>query len=140
MGKHPYEEILYRERPELYGRPRMSRIDRAAQFAPFAALTGYEAVIRETERCTDTRMELEEQEKESLDRRLGTLVRLGESAPAVEITCFVPDERKSGGAYQSITGKIKAVDLHARVIRLRDGRTITLENVVSISDVEQTNC
>ena len=108
MGKHPYEEILYRERPELYGRPRMSRIDRAAQFAPFAALTGYEAVIRETERCTDTRMELEEQEKESLDRRLGALVRLGESAPAVEITCFVPDERKSGGAYQSITGKIKA--------------------------------
>ncbi len=134
MARHPYEDILNRERP-VSARARMSRVDRAAQFAPFAALTGYDGVIRETARLTDTRTELEEQEKEILDRKLNRLIQMGAEGPEVPITCFVPDERKSGGAYQTITGKIARVRLHSRAVQLADGREIPLEDIVAIGDI-----
>lgn len=137
MTKHPYEDILHRQRPEPIGRLRMPLTDRAAQFAPFAALTGYDRVIAETGRLTVSRVELEEQEKQHLDRCLNLLYRLGEAAPRVRITHFVPDCRKNGGVYLTKEGRIRRILPHRGLVQMEDGNEISFEQIVKISFPDQ---
>ena len=112
----------------------MPLADRAAQFAPFAALTGHEDAVRETARLTDSRVELDEGQREQLDQRLSLLLQaMGENPglePEVTITYFKPDEKKAGGAYVSVYGQVKKVDEYRRVILLKDGTALPMDEIV----------
>lgn len=114
-------------------RPRMSMSDRAAQFSPFAALTGYDAAIKETGRLTDRRIELSEDERIVLDRKQQILLDHIGGRPEVSITYFVPDERKNGGAYITVTDKVKKIDEFERCITLADGIKIPLDEVLDMT-------
>ena len=107
-------------------------VDRAAQFSPFAALTGYDAAIKETGRLTDEKVNLSEEEKEALDRKQQILMEWLGDHPALTITFFVPDEKKSGGAYMTKSGNLKKIDEFERVMLLTDGTKIPLDDVVEI--------
>lgn len=102
-----YDDIIDLPHPTSQNHPRMSLYDRAAQFSPFAALTGHHAAIAETGRLTDRRIELDESEITRVDAELQHLQELLPGRPTVSITYFVPDERKNGGSYQTVTGEVK---------------------------------
>lgn len=124
-----YDDIINLPHPNSAKHPRMSMIDRAAQFSPFAALTGHGAAIEETARLTDRRIELTEEEKTVLDEKLRLLLETGGEGM---ITYFLPDERKDGGAYVAKLGTIKKIDpLEGRVI-LTDHTSIHIENILEI--------
>lgn len=106
-------------------------VDRAAQFSPFAALTGYDAVVKESARLTDRKIELSEDEKAVLDERLRVLTDTLPHPDAV-FTYFLPDSRKEGGAYVTVTGRLKRVDELRRVILLMDGTGIPIDDVLDI--------
>lgn len=124
-----YEEIINLPHHESERHARMSMLDRAAQFSPFAALTGYDAAIEETARLTDTKIELDESEKEVLDLRLREAMECGRP---VRITYFLPDERKTGGAYVCTTGKVKKLDTLTGSIVTENGTSIMLEDIVGL--------
>ena len=127
-----YEDILYLPHPVSKTRKRMSQYDRAAQFSPFAALTGHDAAIRETERLTEEWVELDEDSKEQLDERLQMIREHLAERPEITFTFFQPDERKQGGAYRTITGKVKKIDEYEHRILLEDGTALMVEHLVSI--------
>ena len=127
-----YDDIIDLPHPEPQTHPRMPMRDRAAQFAPFAALTGYDAAIRENARLTQERIDPAEAELAALDRRFRLLLEhLGER-PEVRLTRFRPDERKSGGVYETVSGIVKQIDLIARRIRLLDGTDIPMDDVLTL--------
>ena len=105
-----YDDIIRLPHPDSSKHPRMSLYDRAAQFSPFAALTGHSATIAETGWLTDQRAELDEYEMARVDSELQRLQELLPGRPTVSITYFVPDERKDGGSYQTVTGEVKRRD------------------------------
>jgi len=114
----------------------MSLYERSAQFAPFAALTGHEAAINETGRLTEEKIELDEEEKELLDRKLNIIIEKIENKPTIKFTYFIPDLKKKGGKYTSIIGIIKKVDLYNKKIILEDKKEILLENIIDVeSDI-----
>ena len=113
-------------------RPQMPMSDRAAQFAPFAALTGYDAAIKETGRLTDERIELDVEALSALDMKYQLLMEALDEAPEVTITYFQPDERKAGGKYVSAVGAVKKIDDFERRITMRDGTRIPTDDVLSI--------
>ena len=113
-------------------RPRMSMLDRAAQFSPFAALTGYDAAIKETGRLTGQRIELTEECRAVLDRKQQVLLENLTEHPEVSVTYFVPDERKSGGAYVTVAGRVKKVDEYQRLLLLTNGTRIPLTEVLEL--------
>lgn len=104
--------------------PQMSMEDRAAQFSPFAALTGYGDVILETQRLTDEKVELDEEALALLDEKYQILMCRMEEQPVVQITYFQPDERKEGGSYVTVTGVVRRVDDVMRKITMQDGNEI----------------
>lgn len=108
----------------------MSMANRAAQFSPFAALTGYEDAVKETARLTDARAELTEEEKSALDAKLRLLA--GPANGEVSLTCFQPDGRKAGGAYFTVTSAVKKIDSFAREVVLADGRRIPVDDIVDV--------
>ena len=110
----------------------MPIIDRAAQFSPFAALTGYDAAIRETGRLTDRRIELSEDSRAALDRKQQLLVECLADHPEVSVTYFIPDERKSGGAYVTVTDIVKKIDDYQRLLLLTDGTKIPLDDILDL--------
>lgn len=122
----PYDDIIDLPHPTSERHPRMPMANRAAQFSPFAALTGYGDAVRETARLTDRRVELTESEKSVLDAKLQQLAP-GASA---EITCFQPDGKKEGGTYLTVTGVVKRID--AGEIVLTDTRKIPIEDIVEV--------
>lgn len=134
MGK--YDAILDLPHKQSRKRPHMSLAERAAQFAPFAALTGYDDAIAETGRLTDAKVELSEESLEALDQKFQLLTaqldQSLEERPEVVFTYFLPDNKKSGGAYVKKRGVIKKLDDCARVITLRDGTQIQVGDVVAI--------
>lgn len=130
--RHPYEDILCVPRPTTHVRPPMPRQDRAAQFAPFAALTGHDAAIRETARTTQARRQLTEDEKIRLDRKQQFLLEQVHRHPQVTITYFQPDTRKAGGAYQVFNGHVKALDTFRRLLRTTEGRDIPVDDIVDL--------
>ena len=130
--KDLYEDIINRPHHVSKTRPQMSMSDRAAQFAPFAALTGYDSAIKETGRLTNERIELDEEALTALDRKYQLLMEALDEAPEVTITYFQPDERKAGGKYVSATGAVKKVDDFERRITMQDGTRIPMDDVLSI--------
>ena len=105
---------------------------RAAQFAPFAALTGYDAVINETARLTDQQVELEDYDNERLNRKYAELIENISEHPVITVSYFKPDKRKGGGAYVSKTGHIKKVDTYEQQMIMEDGTSIPLAAIVDI--------
>ena len=130
--KTPYDDIIYLPHHVSQNYPQMSMHDRAAQFAPFAALTGYEASVGETARLTSERRELDPQEAEELNRRLTDLAARLKDRPKVTIEYFVPDERKSGGAYVTVTDRVRHISVPEKTLVMEDGMAIPLEDVVSV--------
>lgn len=124
-----YDDIIDLPRPKSKYEP-MPMSDRAAQFSPFAALTGYGDAIDETARLTDRRIELSEEERAELDYRQQYLSTL--DSPTVTVTYFVPDERKTGGAYVTHTGVLKRVDEDERMVVFKDGLRVPLDEVMDI--------
>jgi len=127
-----YDDIIDLPHHVSSTRPRMPMIDRAAQFQPFRALTGYEDAVRETARLTDRRMELTEEEKARLDAALQRLMDSISSRPQVSVTWFQPDKRKAGGAYVTTTGRLKKIDDLEGVLILLGGERIVIEDILDI--------
>lgn len=121
-----YDDMLRLPHHRSEVRAGMSAAGRAAQFAPFAALSGHEQTLQEAGRLTQPLAELDESAREALNRTLQELLACPD-APQVRITHFQPDHKKAGGAYVTVSGRIDRVDMHARVIRLSDGRQIDLD-------------
>ena len=136
----PYADILRLPHHRAAGRAHMSLHDRAAQFAPFAALTGFDGVIAETGRQTERRVELSESEKALLDRKFARIIDCLQQGrrPTVTVAYFEADARKDGGAYRQCSGEIKKIDLFERTIVFmgkggRSGRvTIPMDDVMDI--------
>lgn len=128
----PYDDIIHLSHPTSKNRPRMSIHDRAAQFSPFAALSGHAAAIAETARLTDRKLELDEDIKAELDRRQAILLEHISERPEITVTWFRPDEKKAGGAYVTTTGRLKKIDEIERVLVLTDGARIPLEDVAGL--------
>ena len=127
-----YQDIIHLPHPTSAKHTRMPARDRAAQFSPFAALTGYDAAVKETARLTDRRLELDEHEKEALNDRLLLLSEHLLEKPVIEVTYFSPDERKAGGAYVTATGAIKKIDLVRRELVRWQGAVIPIDEIVGI--------
>ena len=128
-----YDDIIALPHPEPRTHPRMSLHDRAAQFSPFAALTGHSAAIAETGRLTDSRITLDESEMARVDAELQHLQELLPSRPTVSITYFVPDERKAGGSYQTVTGTVRRIDTVNSVLLLTDQRAIPIPDILDVA-------
>lgn len=128
-----YEDIIRLAHHVSVSHPQMPVSERAAQFSPFAALTGYEAAIRETERLTEARIELDEDMAAELDDKLRTLQEQMEEQPEVSVTYFLPDEKKAGGAYVTVTGRIRKIDRYRGTIIMRDGTNILIRDVTALS-------
>ncbi|MCR4893583.1 MAG: YolD-like family protein [Eubacteriales bacterium] len=126
-----YDDIINLDRPVSAKHPPMARIDRAAQFAPFQALSGFGATIIEEARLTDERPELDENEKERLDMRLAMLTETS-SDPEVTLSVFVKDPKKSGGQIVEKTVRIKKIDETERVIIAGDGTRISMDDIMGI--------
>lgn len=131
-----YEDIIDLPHPTSVRHPRMPRISRAAQFSPFAALTGHEAAITETARLTDQKMELTEEAKAELDQIQQMLLEHIAEQPEVTVTWFQPDERKEGGAYRKTIGLLKRIDTVQRMLYFHNGVQIPLDDILDI----QTEC
>ena len=133
-----YDDIIHLPHHVSKTSPQMSMEDRAAQFSPFAALTGYDAAILETGRLTEDKLELGEETQAILDRKQRYLAEIIDTKPEITVTYFVPDEKKSGGAYSTVTGFLKRIDEYERVLMLTDGKKIQLDAVLDIeSDMFQ---
>ena len=130
---HKYDDIIHLPRPVLEGRAGMSSYDRAAQFSPFAALTGFDAAIQETGRLTDSRVELEEYGRQQLDEQMRALIEVIHTRPKVRVEWFCRDERKDGGSYVTTIGHVKKVDEYSGQLIFTDGRRIPLGEIQSVA-------
>ena len=124
----PYDDIIDLPHPTSERHPRMPMANRAAQFSPFAALSGYDDAVKETARLTDSKVELTEEEKVILDAKLQLLV------PGMDasFTYFQQDDKKEGGAYLTVTGTVKKFDSYAREIVLGDGRRMPIDDILEL--------
>ena len=132
---HDYDDIINLPHYEPKHHPRMSMWNRAAQFAPFAALTGYDAAIQKSGRLTDEWIELEDSSNEELNRKMELLLSKISEQPHVIIEYFVPDEHKEGGSYQSYTGNVKRIDEYEQTMIMTDGIIIQLRMITNITIV-----
>ncbi len=130
--KNDYDDIINLPHHVSSTRPQMSMIDRAAQFSPFAALTGYDAAIKETGRLTDEKIELDEEALSNLNMKFQILFEKLDEQPDIAITYFKPDETKSGGAYLTTTDKIQKVDEYERIITTAKGTKIPMDDVINL--------
>ena len=128
---HQYDDIINLPHHVSDRHPQMPMSDRAAQFSPFAALSGYEAAVRETARVTDSKIELTEEEQAALNDQLQVLLELDSGAEAL-FTYFQPDQKKVGGVYVTVSGSIKRLDDFQRTVILTDGTKISVEDILSI--------
>ena len=127
-----YDDIINLPHHVSVTRPHMSAIDRAAQFSPFAALTGYDSAIKETARLTGDRVELDESMKDALSDRLQIITDRIKEHPEIAITYFQPDAKKNGGAYVTATGTAKKIDEYERVVVMTDSTVIPIGEIISI--------
>lgn len=124
-----YDDIIDLPHHVSLFHPRMSQHDRAAQFSPFAALTGYEDVIRESERLTSTRREMDEQGRSIVDQNLRQISESVKDCPAVVTEYYAPDMYKDGGSYRMHTGIVKKIDFYAQKLIYADGTEIDFHNI-----------
>ncbi len=130
-----YDDIIGLSRPKS-DRPKMSRYDRSAQFAPFAALTGYEGILVETARLTDKKIDFDEDVRAAIDLRLRRLCDRIKEHPVVTILCFRADERKEGGRYVTVCGNLKRVDTVAQTLTLTSGESVALSDIAWVESDE----
>jgi len=124
-----YDDMLDLPRPAMPRAKPLTGLERAAQFSPFAALSGYEAAIREAARLTEPAVELAEDAAAALDKKLRLLARQLPCRPQVTVTWFEPDARKEGGALRVFTGRLRRVDETAGLLIFEDGQRLPLAAV-----------
>lgn len=134
-----YDDIIHLPHPDSPTHARMPIVDRAAQFSAFAALTGYEAAVQETARHVDSRIELDEDVKAELDDTLRYILAQPAPGPKISVTYFVPDERKSGGSYETVAGYMRKLDRNRRQLLLTGNHTIPLEDIADIRCMQEEN-
>lgn len=127
-----YDDIINLPHHVSTRHPQMSMMNRAAQFAPFAALTGHAAAIEETARLTDTQMELADEDSEILNQKKAYLRKNINEHPTISITYFEPDKKKAGGAYKTIEGQLQNIDDYSQTIVLENGEVIPLKSILDI--------
>ena len=130
---HRYDDLLDLPHPVSQKHPRMSAHDRAAQFSPFAALTGHSAAMEETARLTDQKLEPSELQLEELNANLQILQTHIHEKPAVRIAYFMPDARKSGGEYLTVRGNVRHIDESTQMLILTDDTRIPLEDILTLT-------
>ena len=130
--KFPYEDIVNLPPYISKKHPQPSMMDRAARFAPFAAITGYEEMVLEEARVTEERVDLDEGALSLLNEKLNMIREFLDEEPEVTITYFEPDKKKSGGAYISITGTVKRIDEYEHLVILTDGKKIRIEDIYAL--------
>ena len=127
-----YADIINLPHHELTTRQRMPRINRAASFSPFAALTGYDEAVKETARLTDARIELDEEQEIILSDKLQIALEKADLEPIITVTYFLPDQKKAGGAYIDYTGTIKRIDEYERKVIFTDKTVISIDDIYAI--------
>ena len=127
-----YDDIIRLPHHVSLKHPHMTNIDRAAQFSPFAALTGYDAAIKETARLTVEKVELNEDIKDALSDRLQIIAERIKEHPEITITYFQPDAKKNGGAYATSIGTVQKIDEYDRIVVMTDGTAIPIDEIISI--------
>ena len=131
MGR--YDDIINLPHHQSKSRPHMSMADRAAQFSPFAALSGYDEAVKETARLTDRKQELSEEDMAALSAKMALLQERINEQPEVTITYFIPDGKKDGGAYSTISGNVKRIDDFERTLTLTNQTKIPLDDIAEIT-------
>jgi len=127
-----YNDIINLPHHVSKSHPQMSMMNRAAQFAPFAALTGHSAAIEETARLTDEQRELADEDSDALNQKIAYLRETINEHPTITITYFEPDKKKAGGAYKSIEGQLQNIDDYNQAIVLKNGEVIPLKSILDI--------
>ena len=127
-----YDDIINLPHHVSTKHQRLSMEQRAAQFAPFAALTGYGDAIKETAKITEDRSELDDEEKIKLDNKLKKIQNNISNKPKVIVTYFVPDIRKSGGEYITKVGNLKKIDEYNQLLVLDDKTEIPIKEIIEI--------
>ena len=132
-NEHGYDDIINLPHHVSLKHPQMSRVDRAAQFSPFSALQGHSEAIKETERTTVGKRELDEESELIINEKLIMIAENISYEPAVAITYYKADEYKEGGEYVSVAGIVKRVDVYGRKVWLKSGESIEMENILEIN-------
>ena len=127
-----YSDIINKSRPVSYRHKKMSNYERAAQFSPFAALTGYDDVIKETARETNSRIEINEEQKTILNKKLLLIKEKIHNKPKIAVTYFIPDVKKDGGKYIEVTENVVKIDEYDRKIILENGEEVQIEEIIEI--------
>ncbi len=127
-----YDDIINLPHHVSKVHPQMSMMNRAAQFAPFAALTGHAAAIEETARLTDEQHELADEDSEALNQKMAYLRETINEHPTITITYFEPDKKKAGGAYKTIEGQLQNIDDYNQCLVMRDGKVVFIRSVLDI--------
>ena len=128
-----YDDIINLSHHVSNKHPQMTLEARAAQFAPFAALTGYDGQVKETARLTDKRIELDEEVKLILDMKIQVIQEMLSNRPKVEITYFIPDTKKDGGKYETIVNNVKKIDNYNGQIIMQNDLIIDIKDIVDIN-------
>ena len=132
VERFPYEDIVDLPHHVSRKHPQPTMADRAARFAPFAAITGYEEMVLEEARVTDDRIEMDESSKAALNEKLNMILEFIDEQPEVSITYFEPDKRKAGGAYVTITGTVKRIDEYERIVLMTEEKIIKIDEIYAI--------
>lgn len=130
--RFPYEDIVDLPHHVSRKHPQPTMADRAARFAPFAAITGYEEMVLEEARVTDDRIEMDESSKAALNEKLNMILEFIDEQPEVSITYFEPDKRKAGGAYVTVTGMVKRIDEYEHLVIMTDGKKINIDDIYNL--------
>ena len=130
--RFPYEDIVDLPHHISKKHPQPTMADRAARFAPFAAITGYEEMVLEEARVTDERIEMDESSKAALNEKLNMILEFIDEQPEVSITYFEPDKRKAGGAYITVTGTVKRIDEYEHLVIMTDGKKINIDEIYNL--------
>ena len=130
--KFPYEDIVDLPPHISKKHPQPTMMDRAARFAPFAAITGYEEMVLEEARVTEERIELDEGTLSLLNEKLNMIQEFLDEEPEIKITYFEPDKKKAGGAYVSITGVVKRIDEYEHLVIMTDGKKIRIDDIFGL--------
>ena len=128
----PYEDIVNLPRHISKVHPQATMADRAARFSPFAAISGYEDMVKEAARVTEERIDITDATKELLNEKLNMIIEFLDEEPEVTITYFEPDKKKGGGAYISITGTVKRIDEYERIVLMSDDKKIRIDEIYAI--------
>ena len=131
MGE--YDDIINLPHYEPKNHPRMSMMNRAAQFAPFSAVAGHDAAIREAGRITDGWTDIADSGNEELNRKMELLLSRLSEHPMVTIEYFLPDQHKSGGSYHTVSGNVRRIDEHERIIELMDRQKIPVDFIMNLT-------